>query len=259
MKSYWLVTDGAGGSRIEALPLPYAYVGPTATDADRHRMPPPELAREVRAVRSIRSAGGGVAAGGTAVRRLLFLVSGSLTVATADMTAVLDPGDVLFVDDLASNKHTLTYRGDARALEVEVTDSWTPQGSVAPVLADDARRADADPLLREMYVADGKANFRSLPGFFEESSDTARPIQALSFVGLSPDSFGDWHTEKPISLVFVLAGGFELEVGGTGGTQVFRPGDVCVVRDHDGQGHRTRTRGETRFAALVLAPESVEG
>lgn len=251
MKSYWLVTDGAGGSRIESLPLPFAYAGPTVTDADRQRMPPPGLAREVRAVRSLRSTDSDAVAG----RRLLFLVSGSLTVATPQMTAVLAPGDVLFVDDLASNEHTLTCHADTRMLAAEVTDSWTPQGTVAPILTDDERADDA-PLLREMYVAGGQANFRDLTGFFPDPDGAARDVRSLSFVTLAPGLFGDWHTEEATSLVVVLAGGFELEVGGVGGTQVFRPGDVCVVRNHEGQGHRTRTHGETRFAAFVLAPET---
>lgn len=246
MKSYWLVTDGAAGSRIESLPLPFTYAGPTMADADQRRMPPPELAKEVRAVRTLRSVDSDAVG-----RRLLFVVSGSLTVATPEMTAVLAPGDVLFVDDLDSNKHTLTCHGDVRVIEADVTDSWTPQGSVAPLLADD-ERADAAPLLREMYVAGGQANFRDLTGFFPGGA----AVRSMSFVTLSPGLFGDWHTEEAASVVVVLAGGFELEVGGVGGTLVFRPGDVCVVRDQEGQGHRTRTHGETRFAHFVLAPEA---
>jgi hypothetical protein len=78
------------------------------------------------------------------------------------------------------------------------------------------------------------------------------------FMGLSPDQFGDWHTEEATSLVVVLAGGFELEVGGDGGaTEVFRAGDVCLVQDHSGQGHISRTHGETRFVAIAVPEEHV--
>jgi uncharacterized protein YjlB len=78
------------------------------------------------------------------------------------------------------------------------------------------------------------------------------------FTCLSPDQFGDWHTEEATSLVVVLSGGFELEVGGDGGaTEVFRAGDVCLVQDHHGQGHISRTRGETRFVAVAVPEEHV--
>lgn len=257
MKSLRVCTDGAGGSKLESLPLPFLFFGPTATDADRARMPKPESAVAYESVRLVRPRDGDRSPGGDdRARRLLLVVSGGIDVRAGDMRASLRPGDLLFVDDADSAGHELGFVGDVRLVRVDVAESWAPEGTVPPAL--DESRRDGGPLLRHMYVADEQARFRDADALFDDGSP--RPVARAMFMCLSPDQFGDWHTEQATSLVVVLSGGFELEVGGGGGAaEVFRAGDVCLVQDDHGQGHISRTHGETRFVAIAVPEEHVWG
>ncbi len=257
MKSLRLCTDGLGNSKLESLLLPFSTYGPTATDEDRARMPGPEVVREYTAVRGLRRADGDVE-GTPDGRHLLVVASGSIEVAATYTSATILPGDVLLVDDLSSTGHTLTSRGDTRIVRLDVTDAWAPQGVVPPTIDDGQRDAATTGKVTELFVSNGQGDFRPLDQLFGDGpGDTSsKPTTAVSFTSLSPDSFGDWHIEKTSNLVLVLAGGFELEVGGGGGrVEVFRAGDVCLVQSRSGQGHITRTRGETRFVAVVVADE----
>ena len=255
MKSLALVADGLGNAKLEALALPFGLFGKTATDRDRARKAPAELAQECTEMWTSRHGDGeqGVVSV-TGTRHLVFVVTGAVEVATSYMTAIVEPGDVLLVDDPAAVGANLRYRGDCRLLHVAMSDAWQPAGTVAPVLVGDGREDPGAVLIRNMYVEDGQARFRDFDALFPASGETTRrPVAKASFTTLSPDAFGDWHTEVPNNLVVVLGGGFELEVGGGGGAvEVFRAGDVCLVEDHEGQGHITRTRGETRFAAFAI-------
>ncbi len=258
MRSFRLRTDGAGTARIESLELPFMHVGPTATADDAARMPPPELAGAYVAARAVRHADGTVAQGPAAIRHLVVVVSGAIVVAGAYQTAELSPGDVLLVDDLGSTGHTLTYRGDVRTVELDLADQWVPTGVVPPPLADPRRSGTDEPKVRRIEVVDEQARFAAFDGLHPEQPGSIEldPVLGAMWLSLSPDSFGDWHTEEPASLVVVLSGGFELEVGGGGGaTEVFAAGDVCLVKDHSGQGHISRTDGETRFVALTFSAD----
>jgi quercetin dioxygenase-like cupin family protein len=254
MRSFLLRPDGRGDSRLESLALPFSVFGPTATDDDRAAMPPPDLAREIVSVRPVRHLNG--TQQGATARHLALVVSGTVELRASYQRAILRPGDVLFADD-PGGEHVLAYEGDCRILEVEVTGSWAPQGIVPPPVEDNQRGSGDVPKLQYMFVADEKAHFRDFGDLFPPPPGMVKPQPALglSLVCLSPDSFGDWHTEKAVNLVVVLSGGFELEVGGAGGAQVFRAGDICLVEDLHGQGHITRTHGDTRFAAIAI-PDS---
>ena len=260
MKSLALVADGLGQAKLESLALPFGFFGSTATNRDRAKRAPAELAQQCTELWTSRHRDGetGVASTG-GMRQLAFLVTGALEVATTYMKATLYPGDVLFVDDPAATAATLSYRGDCRIVHVAVSDAWQAAGTVAPVLDSDGRAADDAALIRNMFVKDGQAHFRDFAALFPASGETPRrPVAKGSFTTLSPDAFGDWHTEEPTNLVIVLGGQFELEVGGDGGAvEVFRAGDVCLVEDHEGQGHITRTRGETRFAAFAIPDDQL--
>lgn len=251
MKSIWLGTDGLGRSRLRSLPLPFLYAGPTTTDHDRAHMAPPELAREVTAVTAIRHPDGPERRDKPDRRRLVFLASGRLAVETVDSGVVLGPGDALFVDALGSACHTVTFSDDCCVLEVDVAEGWTPQGAVAPDL-DERRRGPAEGArIAGVFVDNETPRFRGLPSLFSTGSPTPQPVHAMSLLCLSPDVVGDPHTEPATSLVMVLSGGFELQVGGEQ-SQIFQAGDICLVEDHHGQGHGTRTHGETRICALIL-------
>ncbi len=247
MKSMRICADGVGTSRIESLSLPFMFFGPTATASDSAAMPSAELAFAYESVRLLRNFEADRA------RQLLFVVSGSLEVGAAYMDAKLSRGDVLFVDG-SDSKFEIRATTDFRAVRLDVAPAWSPQGIVPPAIHEG--REDVPALVEHMYVEDEQARFGNADVLFHDSAP--RPVERAMFMCLSPDQFGDWHTESATSLVVVLAGGFELEVGGGGGSvQVFRAGDVCLVQDHAGQGHISRTHGETRFVAIAVPKEHV--
>jgi quercetin dioxygenase-like cupin family protein len=169
------------------------------------------------------------------------------------MRAQLRPGDVLFTDEPGDGVSARTI-GDTRLIEVEVDETWDPAGSAPPAIDEGARGPRDRPSLSEMYVQDARAHLRDFERLFPGAPGTSadQPVLAMTFMCLSPGLFGDWHTEKTTSLVIGLAGGFELEVGGEGRRRVLRAGDLCLIRDDEGQGHISRTHGETRFVQLVL-------
>jgi hypothetical protein len=64
----------------------------------------------------------------------------------------------------------------------------------------------------------------------------------------------DWHPAPARQLVVLLDGEIEIEVG-DGATRRFRGGDVLLVEDTSGRGHRTRTiAGPRRSLFVTLDP-----
>lgn len=243
MKSVAVVVDGVGGSTLEALALPSPVMGPRATGREESGEPIGGNATSVRVTRVEPR----VQAGPTA-RTLRFVIDGEVSVTSSGETVRLSRGDVVLVDDLGSTGHTITSAGGAWLLDVEIAPGWSASGAVpAPT-----ERAVSDaPVLLRMYVEDGRAHLGRLDELLVPGAPP-QPVKALSFLCLTDGVASDWHTEEGVSLVVVLSGGFELEVGGRGGSQVLRAGDVCLVDDREGQGHITRTHGDTRFAAIAL-------
>ena len=64
-----------------------------------------------------------------------------------------------------------------------------------------------------------------------------------AFLSLPPGWEGDWHREPGRSVLFYLAGQSEIEVS-DGAIRHFGPGDVTIVEDTTGKGHRSRTVGD---------------
>jgi hypothetical protein len=249
MKTIHLTPDGQGASRIDALPLPCPVFGPRATGREVAGEPVGAAAVAFGTAR----VGAGTVVEGPRTRSLRFPLEGRLRVVAANGNVDLEPGDVAFVDDLAGSGHRVEGITDALLLDVEVAEGWSPSGSV-PAPTDSGRPAGERPRFRRMFVEDDIAHFAELAEVHAEMPK-AQPVDGLSITCLTDGVEGDWHTESAINLVVVLSGGFELEVPGEGAVQVFRAGDVCLVDDRTGKGHMTRTRGETRFAALTL-PEN---
>lgn len=254
MKSLHVCPDGLGNPRIEALALPFLAPGPTATAADQDRSPDPQTMTAAASARAVtRRTGLHEVIPGGSPRRLLIVVSGTLQVIVPDMRARVSPGDALFLDLPGSSEHPAVLRPatDCRYVEVGVSDAWLPTGTVPPALDEGRRTPLAEPRLLRMYSDEGLAHLEDLADLF--SQDCApQEVTALSFVSLSPGMRSGWHTEPGVSLLIVLAGGFELEVGGVGGRRTLRAGDICLVEDFAGQGHRSSSDGETRFAVLSL-------
>ncbi|MDH6573724.1 quercetin dioxygenase-like cupin family protein [Streptomyces sp. SAI-117] len=255
MKTLRVARDGRGCPRIESLSLPFVTPGPTATDADHELAPGPGSMSAVRQVRSAAVPPGPLeTVSGDSARRLFLVVSGTLQVIVPDMRARLGAGDVLFLDVPGPLEAPVHIRAASRCsyLEVEVEPAWLPVGTVPPSLDEGRRTAYGSPRLLRLFSDGEVAHLSPFDDLFSAPAEKTQQVNALSFVSLSPSMSSDWHTEPGTSLLVVLAGGFEVEVGGNGGRRTLRAGDVCLVEDFEGQGHKSSSDGETRFAVLAL-------
>lgn len=78
------------------------------------------------------------------------------------------------------------------------------------------------------------------------------PASDLAFASLPAGYFGDWHPAPRRQYGLVLAGTLEIETG-DGARRSFGVGEVFLLEDTAGQGHRTWVRGDTP-ALLGLVP-----
>lgn len=247
MKSVRLRVDGSGQSQITSLQLPMPTFGPTAS-ADEIGEP---IGAEANGA-SFERLSQGSDEPGPRRRVLRFVLQGDYVLTASNGSARLEPGDVVLVDDLDSLGHRVYSQTGAVLLDIEIGPGWLPSGTVPPPLAGN-NQGQRVPRFRRMYVESGQAHFADFADFDDVLESVGSfPVDGLNFICLSAGVASDWHTEPGVSLVVVMEGGFELEVSGHGGAQVFLAGDFCLVDDRSGKGHLTRTHGETRFAALAL-------
>lgn len=61
----------------------------------------------------------------------------------------------------------------------------------------------------------------------------------------------DWHPTPKRQFVFCLNGVFEVTAG-DGESRIFRPGDVLLLEDTEGRGHRTQITEQTLTAIVQL-------
>ena len=77
---------------------------------------------------------------------------------------------------------------------------------------------------------------------------------SLAFRENSPDYDWDWHCAPARQLIVLLDGAIEIEVT-TGEKREFRGGDVLLMEDTSGRGHRTRTTdGRSRRSIFIRLP-----
>lgn len=237
MKSVRMALGPSGESRVEALAVP--ALGPHAGAAGAQ--PLQGAARGA----SFGELGVGTQGSPPAVRMLRFVLAGELVIETDAGTVRLGRGDLALLEPGVAPV-AIDAPARARFLDLEVDASWQPAGVVPPMLD---RGSQTEHVRRRMYVDGGHAHFAEFDPVVDPSPQA---VDDASFLSLPGGVASDWHTEEGISLVVVLAGGFELEVSGHGAAQVFSAGDICLVDDRSGRGHLTRTHGETWFAALAL-------
>jgi hypothetical protein len=95
-----------------------------------------------------------------------------------------------------------------------------------------------------------------------EIGHLSRAIDAKSIVFRKndPGYDYDWHTAPARQFIVLLDGAIELEVS-DGTRRVFRGGDVLLMEDVSGRGHRTRhvERSERRSIFVELGPGAVVG
>ncbi len=84
------------------------------------------------------------------------------------------------------------------------------------------------------------------------------PVKEILFRS-TPGSYNfDWHPAPERQLIILLEGEIEIEVG-TGETRRFQGGDVLLVEDTSGRGHRTRSiDGNTRRSLFVTLEQGLQ-
>ena len=113
--------------------------------------------------------------------------------------------------------------------------------------------------------SDGETHFEDLEIKLKEVNfaPPAPPVQLSAFTAakqwmffaIPPGWEGDWHPTPTRQAFFYLVGQAEIEVG-DGSIRRFGPGDVTIVEDTTGKGHRSRTVGdETSLQACVQTPD----
>ena len=80
----------------------------------------------------------------------------------------------------------------------------------------------------------------------------------VAFRENSPDYDWDWHCAPARQLIVLLDGAIEIEVT-SGEKRAFGGGDVLLVEDTSGRGHRTRTTdGRSRRSLFIRLPADVQ-
>ncbi len=75
-------------------------------------------------------------------------------------------------------------------------------------------------------------------------------VKSIIFRVTSADYDYDWHNAPQKQYIIILEGQVEIEVG-TGEKKVFGGGDVLLVEDTEGQGHKSRAIGGKRKSIFV--------
>ena len=74
--------------------------------------------------------------------------------------------------------------------------------------------------------------------------------QSIIFRVTSADYDYDWHNAPQKQYIIILKGEVEIEVS-TGEKRIFRGGDVLLVEDTEGQGHKSRAISGKRESIFV--------
>ena len=119
-------------------------------------------------------------------------------------------------------------------------------------------RLYADPA-GETHFTDVDAELRELVDFPPPAGPllVSAPAPATAWVLLrAPSGWdSDWHPAPRRQLVVPVAGKIEVEVS-DGERRQFGSGDLCLLEDTSGRGHRTRILGEQGAAfVMVRLPE----
>jgi len=86
------------------------------------------------------------------------------------------------------------------------------------------------------------------------------PASAVIFRTNEPNYDYDWHPAPERQLIVLLDGSIEIEVS-SGERRTFAGGDVLLVEDTEGRGHRTRNveARERRSIFVLLGPRRESG
>lgn len=103
---------------------------------------------------------------------------------------------------------------------------------------------------------DGGSRFGEVEIDLEDAGEIGRlsediPVTGVVFRENDPDYDFDWHNAPRRQYVVLLDGAIEIETS-DGETRRFRGGDVILVEDTTGRGHRTRTTDARPRRSLFL-------
>ena len=105
-------------------------------------------------------------------------------------------------------------------------------------------------------TADGGSAFEDVDVELHDRGAVGRlsewwPARDVALRENEPDYDWDWHCAPARQLIILLDGAIEIEVT-TGEKRAFGGGDVLLVEDTEGRGHRTRTTdGRSRRSIFV--------
>ena len=80
---------------------------------------------------------------------------------------------------------------------------------------------------------------------------TIHPANSYAFVSCPVDWYGDWHPTPKRQFFLYLAGEMEIEVS-DGEVRRLRAGDILLVEDTSGKGHRSRSVGSTDVITMAI-------
>jgi hypothetical protein len=222
MRSYWLRTDENGKSELAFLPLHFVQMMSDLAANDKG----------FEHVRMLRRGAGVTGAGPGAVRKLGIVVSGLIQVASNDTEAIVGPGDVLFVDDHRSMGHTLTYQGEARLLQIDVADDWTPPEIVQPLPYRSEPTLGEESQILELAMRSRMPSFADFGQIFDGTPQQAAPRPTLggTFLELRPGIIERWRSAGTFGLFAVLSGRLRVAVAGAE-SAVLSSGGLCLIQD----------------------------
>ena len=112
-------------------------------------------------------------------------------------------------------------------------------------------------LTRIVTGADGATHFEAVEIPLTDAGSIGRlsemvPASGVVFRETPGDYDYDWHPAPRRQYIVLLDGEIEITVG-DGDTRRFRGGDVLLVEDTEGRGHRTRSvDGRTRRSLFIV-------
>jgi quercetin dioxygenase-like cupin family protein len=74
---------------------------------------------------------------------------------------------------------------------------------------------------------------------------------ALGFISAAPGWFGEWHPSPKEQLTIYISGRIEATVS-DGEARMFGPGDITLLEDTTGVGHRSKVIGDEPVVLAVI-------
>jgi hypothetical protein len=118
-------------------------------------------------------------------------------------------------------------------------------------------------ITRVHATADGESHFEDIDVPLHASGDIGRlsvplSVREVIFRENAPDYDYDWHCAPRRQLIVLLDGAIELEVS-DGEKRSFGGGDILLVEDTTGRGHRTRTTdGRSRRSLFIPLSDTAD-